>query len=75
MDPLDALGGRRPEAVLNQQPQIVPLSQELDLHSGKELPQQAHLAVLVRHQVCLQRGELDVRVDVGEIEVGGEGLH
>jgi hypothetical protein len=62
------------QPVLDQQVEVVALVEELDLDVGVELPQATGLAVLLRHQLLVQRGDLDVEVVAGEVEVGTEGL-
>ena len=77
-DVLDARGlvpGQRAEAVPGQYPVVVPLVQQLDVDLRVELAQEAELAVLLRHQVLLQRGQLQPDVQVLQVEVRREQLH
>src|SRR6478735_3455229 len=65
---------RRLEAVLHEQLQVVTLVEHLDLDLGVQLDEAARLAVLLRHQLLVERGDLDVEVVRREVEVGREGL-
>ena len=65
---------RRLEAVLHEQVQVVALVQHADRHLGVQLAEPARLAVLLRHELLVQRRDLDVEVVRREIEVGRERL-
>src|SRR5712691_4616131 len=62
------------QAVLHHQRQIVPLVEDLapDLRVG--LAEPPDLPVLLRHQLLVQCGDLDVQVVGGKVEVGSEPL-
>ena len=66
---------RRLEPVLHEEVQVVALVEHLDLDLGVQLAQAARLAVLLRHELLVQRRDLDVEVVRGEVEVGRERLH
>ena len=67
--------GRVEPTVLEQQRPEVARVEELDAHHRVELPEVAQLAVLLAHQALLERRELDVDLQLGQVEVGREGLH
>jgi hypothetical protein len=67
-------GAGRLQAVLHEQAEVVPLVEDLAAHLGILLAQAADLAVLLRDQLLVERGDLDVLVVRGEVEVGGEPL-
>jgi hypothetical protein len=73
VDGRDALRGRL-QPVLHQQVQVVPLVQDPDVDLGVQLLQAAGLAVLLRDQLLVQRGDLDEEVIGRQIEVGRERL-
>ena len=54
--------------------QVVALVQHADLDLGVQLAQPARLAVLLRHELLVERGDLDIEVIRGEVEVRGERL-
>ena len=62
IDAKDLRLGQWTKTVLGQQPVVVPLVQELDVYLRVQLPDQAHLPVLVCYQVLLQRGELQPEI-------------
>jgi hypothetical protein len=62
------------EAVLDQQVEVVALVEDLDVDLGMELSQTPYLAVLLGHQLLVERGDLDVQVVGRQIEVGAERL-
>ena len=66
---------RRLEPVLHEQVQVVALVQHLDLDLGVQLAQATRLAVLLRHELLVERRDLDVLVVRGQVEVGRERLH
>ena len=66
---------RRLEPVLHEQVQVVALVEHADRDLGMLLDEAARLAVLLRHELLVQRGDLDVEVVRGQVEVGGERLH
>jgi hypothetical protein len=61
-------------AVLGEERLHVPRIQQLDLDVRIELAEPAELAILAVGQRGLQRGDLDVEIEVGEIEVWSEVL-
>ncbi len=69
----DALAGAF-QPVLDQQVYVIPLVEDLALHVGVMLPEQANLPVLLRHQLLIQRGDLDEGVVLGQVEVRSEPL-
>src|SRR4029453_1678313 len=67
------LAGRL-KAVLGQQPEVVALVEDLDADVRVELAQAPDLAVLLGHQPLVERGDLDVEPEGGQVEVGAEVL-
>ena len=65
---------QREAAELEQQHPEVPRVEQLDLDVRVQLAQPAQLAVLLAHELLLERRELDVQVEVGQVEVGREAL-
>ena len=63
----------RPAELEQQRPEVAGVEQ-LDPDVRVELAQAAQLAVLLAHELLLERGELDVQVEVGEVEVRREAL-
>src|SRR5680860_1844631 len=63
------------EAVLDQQVQVVALVEHLDPGARVELAEPARLAILLGHELLVERRDLDVEVVRAEIEVGRETLH
>ena len=75
--PEEAVGDelrRRLEPVLHEQVQVVALVEHAHVHLGIELLHAARLAVLLGDELLVQRGDLDVEVVRGEVEVGRERL-
>ena len=64
---------RHPPELEQQHPEVARVEQ-LDPDVRVELAQPAELAVLLAHQLLLERGQLDVQLDVREVEVGREAL-
>ena len=64
---------RDPPELQHQHPEVAGVEQ-LDADVGVELTQPPQLAVLLAHEALLERRELDVQVDVGQVEVGREAL-
>src|SRR5215210_2312874 len=62
------------EAVLRHERQIVALIEDLALHIRVQLAQPTDLSVLLRHQLLVQRRDLDVEVVLRQVEVGRETL-
>ena len=60
------------EAVLLQEREVVALIEDLDLGVGIELAETADLAILLRHELLVHRRDFDVRLELREVEVGGE---
>jgi hypothetical protein len=54
--------------------QVVALVEHADRHVRIELGQPSSLAILLGDELLVQRGDLDVEVVRGQIEVGGERL-
>src|SRR4051794_30056366 len=65
---------RRLEPVLHEQMQIVALVQDLDADLGVQLSEPAGLAVLLRDELLVERGDLDVEVVRRQVEIGTERL-
>ncbi len=74
---LDAAQRRRQvdAPVLEQQRSEVLAVEQLDAHHRVQLTEPAQLAVLLAHQALLQRGQLEVQVEFGQVEVGREALN
>jgi hypothetical protein len=64
--------GRFLEAVLDQQVQVVALIQDLADNSWIQRHETAGFAVLLGYQLLIERGYLDINVEVGEVEIGRE---
>jgi hypothetical protein len=62
------------EPVLQEQIEVVALVEDSTTDVGIERAQTPDLAVLLGDQLLIQRGYLDVEIELGEIEVGGEAL-
>src|SRR5262245_21932672 len=62
------------KAVLGHQGQIVPLVEDLAPDLRVALAEPPDLAVLLGDQLLVQRRDLDVKVELGQIEIGGEPL-
>jgi hypothetical protein len=62
------------EAVFHQEVQIVALVQDLALHVGVETEKPPHLAVLLRHELLVERRDLQIDVEGRQVEVGREAL-
>ena len=60
------------EPVLDEQVQVVTLVEDLAADVGMVLLEEPHLAVLLRDELLIHRGDLDEEVLVGEVEVRGE---
>lgn len=60
------------ETVFDQQAQVVPLVEHLALDLGVELTQQPNLSVLLCHELLTHRGDFDIEIITGEVEVGPE---
>ena len=71
--PGQLLGQREPAVLEHQGPEVAGVEQ-LDPDVRVELAQAAQLAVLLAHELLAQRGQLDVQVEVGQVEVRGEAL-
>ena len=66
-------GGSRP--YFTSRLQVVALVEHADRDVGMQLDEPARLAVLLRHELLVQRRDLDVEVVRGQVEVGSERLH
>src|SRR2546429_748142 len=66
---------RRLEPVLHEQMQVVALVQNLDADFGVQLAEPAGLAVLLRDELLVERGDLDVEVVRRQVEIGAERLY
>jgi hypothetical protein len=62
------------EPVLQQQVEIVALVQDPAADVGVERAQPPDFAVLLGDQLLIERGYLDVEIELGQIEVGCEAL-
>jgi hypothetical protein len=62
------------EPVLGDQGEVVPLVEDLAPDVRVLLPEPANLAVLLGHELLVQRGDLDVEVVRGQVEVRRERL-
>jgi hypothetical protein len=62
------------QPVLDEQTQIVALIENLAFDLRVELAQAAHLPILLGHQLLAHRGDLDVEIVIGEVEVGAKEL-
>src|SRR5260370_42042718 len=65
---------RQFEVVFHEQMQVVALVQHLDADLGVQLAEPAGLTVLLRDELLVERGDLDVEVVRGQGEVGTERL-
>ena len=64
---------RDPAELQHQRPEVAGIEQ-LDPDVRVELTQPAQLAVLLAHEALLERRQLEVQVEVGQVEVGREAL-
>ena len=64
----------RIHAIFNGKHPIIPAVEDLDVETGVQLAQAAHLSVLAGHETLFERGELDEHVEVDEIEIRCEAL-
>ena len=64
---------REPAELEQQHPEVAGVEQ-LDPDVRVQLAQPAQLAVLLAHELLLERRELDVQLEVGQVEVGREAL-
>jgi hypothetical protein len=62
------------QTVLEQQVHVVALVEDLALDVGVELLQAAYLAVLLRHELLVERRDLDVEIELRKVEVGREAV-
>jgi hypothetical protein len=62
------------QTVLGHQLEVVALVENLAVDLWMELLEKARLAVLLGHQLLVHRGDLDIKVIVGQVEVGCEEL-
>jgi hypothetical protein len=62
------------QPILQQQVEIVALVQDPAADVGVERAQTPHLAVLLGDQLLIERGYLDVEIELGQVEVGCEAL-
>jgi len=62
------------ETVLDQEVQIVTLVEHLALDVRMVFPEKSYLAVLLCHKLLAHRGDFDVDVILGQVEVGSEVL-
>src|SRR5512141_1039742 len=69
-----ASAGHVLEPVLLDEREVVALVEDLAVHARVQLAEAAHLPVLLRHELLVQRRDLDVEVVLREVEVGGEPL-
>ena len=71
--PVSSSTQREPPELEQQHPEVAGVEQ-LDPDVRVQLAQPAQLAVLLAHELLLERRELDVQVEVGQVEVGREAL-
>ena len=62
------------ETVFHQKVQVVPLVEDLAFDVGIELTEAPDLAVLLRDQTLVERGDLDEKVVRRKVEIGSEFL-
>ncbi len=62
------------QPVLDQQVQVITLVEDLALHVRIKLHQAARFTVLLRHQLLVERRDLDVEIERRQVEVGREPL-
>jgi hypothetical protein len=62
------------QPILQQQVEIVALVQDPAADVGVKRAQTPHLAVLLGDQLLIERGYLDVEIELGQVEVGCEAL-
>jgi len=55
-----------------QQLSIIPPVKDFEVHCRIKLSQLPDLSILLGHEVLLERGQLDIKVELREIEIGGE---
>jgi hypothetical protein len=66
--------GRLLESIFHQQGEIVTLVEDLAPHIWIQLAQATDLAVLLGNELLVQRGDLDVEVELREVEIRREAL-
>src|SRR5438132_5701080 len=66
---------RRLEPVLHEQMQVVALVQDLDADLGVQLSEPAGLAVLLRDELLVERGDVGVEVVRRQVEIRTERLY
>src|SRR5580700_6174655 len=64
----------RGQPVFEDQVFKILLVEDLNVERGIQLTQQPHLAVLSGHQRLLHGGQLDIKVELRQVEIGGERL-
>jgi hypothetical protein len=62
------------EAVLDQKVEVIALVEDLALHVRIQLHEPPGLAVLLGDQLLVQRRDLDIEIEGGQVEVGREAL-
>jgi hypothetical protein len=62
------------ESVLHKEVQVVLLVQDLAADVGVELHEPSDLTVLLGHELLVERRDLDVDIELGQVEVRGEAL-
>jgi hypothetical protein len=60
------------EAVLDQKVQVIALIQDLAYDPWVQRHETAGLAVLLGHQLLVERGDLDIEIEIGQIEIWRE---
>jgi len=62
------------QPVLDEEMEVIPLVEDPAANVRVQSPKPSHLAILLRHEALIHRGDLDEDVLVREVEVGAEEL-